>query len=223
MKYITSVFLFISCLSISLQAQDNTSAYQKLPIFQGCDQIEDISDRQSCSEKKMNEYISENLVFPETAKSKKTKGVVVAQFVVNKQGKIEQPSIINDLKNDTGNAVLQLLEKMNREITWQPASHRGKAVNVIFNLPVRFDLGEIELVGQEVGLDYVRSKKYKKYFEGTVFINGKIRSLQALNKYHRDEVISLFIYKGDAARKKYKVNHRFDIIVLEVEEEEDGD
>jgi len=222
MKYILSIFLFTFCMSITSYAQDNTSSYQKLPIFPGCDQLEDISDIQRCSEDNLNTYIRKNLVIPEAAKSMTPKGMVVAQFVVNKKGKIEQASIIKDLKNDTGAAVLQLLDKMNREITWQTASQNGKAVNVIYNLPVRFDVDETELVGQEVDLDYIRSKKYKKYFEGTVFINGKIRSLTALNKYHRDEVISLYIYKGEAAKKKYKVNHLTDIVVLEVEEEEEN-
>ena len=63
------------------------------------------------------------------------KVVVIATFVVNKKGKIEQVTITKKGREDLDNDVVKVIEKMP---VWKPGYQNGKNVAVYYSLPVTF-------------------------------------------------------------------------------------
>ncbi|MEP6683457.1 MAG: energy transducer TonB [Parafilimonas sp.] len=61
--------------------------------------------------------------------------IVMASFVVNKNGQIEQVKIINSGRPDLNKEVQRVINKMP---VWEPGIQNGNAVAVYFNLPVTF-------------------------------------------------------------------------------------
>ncbi len=109
-----------------------------LPIFPGCE-TENIADQQSCSAKKLNEYIGDNLVFPKSMEKEGIQGKVIAKFIVDSEGRVKDVTIAKSLHADADLAVLSLLIGMNEKIgQWAPATKDGKAVDAIMHLPVVF-------------------------------------------------------------------------------------
>src|SRR5690606_8626464 len=89
-------------------------------------------------EKKMLEYIAENLEYPPLAKENNIQGRVVVQFVVDENGKIVDAKVVKDLGWGTGEAALKVVRSMPR---WKPGKQRNKPVRVRYILPIRFVLG----------------------------------------------------------------------------------
>lgn len=97
---------------------------QKLPRFPG-------------GEAAMYAYIQENLKYPPVAAENGISGIVVLQFVVDKDGNITDAEIVRDIGGGCGEEALRVLKSMP---TWEPGEHGGKRVNVKYTLPVRFEL-----------------------------------------------------------------------------------
>ncbi|KOY88156.1 hypothetical protein AD998_10930 [bacterium 336/3] len=85
-----------------------------------------------------NEF-ARNLIYPEKAKANKTEGYVYLQFMVNKEGNIEDIRIIKDIGDGCGEAAVQALKKTTKP--WKPAQNKdGKPVKVKKVIPVNFKL-----------------------------------------------------------------------------------
>lgn len=97
---------------------------QKLPMFPG-------------GEAAMYEYIKKNLNYPPVARENGISGMVVLQFVVDKDGNITDAKIVRDIGGGCGEEALRVLKSMP---AWEPGEHGGKRVNVKYTLPVRFEL-----------------------------------------------------------------------------------
>jgi len=65
--------------------------------------------------------------------------IVMASFVVNKNGEIEAVKILNDGRSDLNKEVMRVINKMP---LWRPGMQNGNAVAVYFNLPVTFTTGQ---------------------------------------------------------------------------------
>jgi protein TonB len=61
--------------------------------------------------------------------------IVMASFIVNKYGKIEQVKIVNAGRDDLNKEVERVVHKMPE---WKPGIQNGNAIAVYFNLPVTF-------------------------------------------------------------------------------------
>lgn len=87
-------------------------------------------------EAKMNEWLSENLVYPPYPLGNGIQGTVIVRFVVGKNGQIGE---IELLKPNThfNEEVLRVVKSMPK---WKPGRQNGRAVAVWFVLPVVFDL-----------------------------------------------------------------------------------
>jgi len=64
-----------------------------------------------------------------------SKIVVIAKFVVDKSGNIENIEILNSGRADLDEEVKRVIKKMPQ---WKPGMQAGKAVDVYFKLPVTF-------------------------------------------------------------------------------------
>ncbi|MBN8825998.1 MULTISPECIES: M56 family metallopeptidase [unclassified Spirosoma] len=89
--------------------------------------------------KKLGEYLSENLKYPEAAEKSKIEGKVFVRFVVTDKGEITNVEVLRGIGYGADEEAVRVVEQMPN---WTPARQNGKAVNVMYNLPIRFQLEE---------------------------------------------------------------------------------
>ena len=112
-----------------------------MPRFPGCEDEADKAAKKACADKKMLEYIYKNIKYPAIARENGVEGMVVVQFVVEKDGTVTDAKVVRDIGAQCGQEALRVVNLMNNEgIRWTPGKQRGRPVRVQFNLPVRFKL-----------------------------------------------------------------------------------
>jgi len=82
-------------------------------------------------------FIGKNVRYPEKLMKEKLQGVVYIQFIVEKDGSIGETKILrspHELFSEESKRVVMLMPK------WKNGKQGGKAVRVMFNLPIRFRL-----------------------------------------------------------------------------------
>lgn len=82
-------------------------------------------------------YLSENIRYPAHSRENGISGTIFATFVVDKDGKVKDVSILRGISIDANNEVLRIINNMP---AWKPGSCNGNLLRVQFNLPVRFTL-----------------------------------------------------------------------------------
>lgn len=83
----------------------------------------------------VQEYISNNLVYPVKAKENFISGKVVIKFIVLADGSIDSSHIIKSVSNELDSEALRVINSMP---PWQPGEQDGQKVDVYFSLPVDF-------------------------------------------------------------------------------------
>ena len=86
-------------------------------------------------------YLSKNIRYPHADKDIETEGVVIAQFVIDKAGKVSNIKIIKSLSKNCDKEVIRVLNLMPK---WIPARESGRNVATTYALPVRFKLEKME-------------------------------------------------------------------------------
>ena len=110
-----------------------------MPMFPGCNHIQNIDDRRKCSEEKILKYVVKNLKYPKAARENDIEGQVIVQFVVNKEGRIEDIKIAKDIGEGCGQALVDMVNSMNKmKKPWSPGIRDGQPVKVLFTMPVHF-------------------------------------------------------------------------------------
>ena len=168
-------FMLLSSLSINAQEREPNppppapevaeteifKVVEQMPRFPGCEMLRASEEViKKCANEKMFEYIGKNLVYPKTAKEAKVEGTAVVNFVVSKKGQLDDIKILRDVNGHFADVVTQLIEGMP---TWIPGKQRGKAVAVMYTLPVKFKLDK----------DLPVNGKSKKGDTGAMDKNGK--------------------------------------------------
>lgn len=82
-------------------------------------------------------FLHRNVKYPLPEKEAGIEGVVVASFVVSKEGQLSHFRIEKSLSANTDKEVLRVLKTMDN---WIPGKLNGKNVDVRFTIPVRFKL-----------------------------------------------------------------------------------
>lgn len=115
---------------------------EEMPRFPGCEEIGDPKEKADCSKQKMMEFIYDNLVYPEEAKAAGVEGMTVVQFMVAEDGKIYDTRVVKDIGFGCGAEAVKVIQKMKSlDARWVPSqSSRGRAIKVLYTLPVRFEL-----------------------------------------------------------------------------------
>lgn len=86
-------------------------------------------------------FLAQNIRYPEMAKKENIQGMVVVQFIIGKDGTIIDPHVVQGIGGGANEEALRVVKMMPK---WKPGIQRGQAVNVQFNLPIRFMLeGEV--------------------------------------------------------------------------------
>lgn len=115
---------------------------EEMPRFPGCEEMaETIKEKKACADKKMLEFLYENLQYPQLARDNNISGTVVIQFVVEKDGTIKDARVAREIGGSCGEEALRVVNMMNEmPERWIPGRQRGRSVKVLFSLPVRFVL-----------------------------------------------------------------------------------
>ncbi|HEY1040923.1 MAG TPA: energy transducer TonB [Bacteroidia bacterium] len=82
-------------------------------------------------------FLSKNIVYPSKAVAMGVEGTVYVNFVVNKEGKVDNIKILKGIGGDCNEEAMRVVAKMPK---WKPGKNAGKEVRVAFNLPIRFTL-----------------------------------------------------------------------------------
>ena len=71
-----------------------------------------------------------------------SRGTVVAQFVIERDGQISNIRIVRDIGYNCGKEAMKVIEKMQKaDIRWIPGKlESGEPVRVQFNMPIKFKL-----------------------------------------------------------------------------------
>jgi protein TonB len=115
---------------------------EQMPRFPGCEDAGGSNDEKyQCAQAKLLEYIYKNVKYPAIARENGIQGRVVVQFVVEKDGKITDATVVRDIGAGCGEEALRVVNSMNGMNTrWTPGKQRGQPVRVQFTLPVSFKL-----------------------------------------------------------------------------------
>lgn len=113
----------------------------EMPRFPGCEEEAKTIEKYLCSNKRLNNYISNRLRYPKIALNNRVEGTVTAKFVVRPDGLVEDIQVENDIGYGCGKTVLAIIQSMNHmNERWTPGRNGGKAVRVQMQLPVEFRL-----------------------------------------------------------------------------------
>lgn len=84
------------------------------------------------------QYLAENIKYPESASKKKVNGNVVAQFVIEPDGRLEDIKIVKGIDPECDQEVLRVIAAMP---AWKPVLKKdGTPARVVYTLPVKFKL-----------------------------------------------------------------------------------
>ncbi|MDA7502007.1 energy transducer TonB [Chitinophagales bacterium] len=81
-------------------------------------------------------YIYTNVDFSGLREAHSVFGLVVVRFVVDENGKVNDPKIVRSISEAAGEKVLRLVREMP---DWKPGTLNGITVSSYYNLPVRFE------------------------------------------------------------------------------------
>jgi len=97
---------------------------EEMPEFQGGTQA-------------LYSYLGSNIKYPETAKKEGISGRVFVQFVVEKDGSINNVKILRGIGGGCDEEATRVVKAMPN---WKPGKQDGKQVRVKYNLPIKFAL-----------------------------------------------------------------------------------
>ena len=115
---------------------DVYTTVDEMPAFKGCEDKAAAESRQ-CTFQKIMEYTDENLKYPEEAKTAKVEGTVRIKFVIDEEGMLTAPMIVEGIGGGCDEEALRVLNSMP---PWKAGMQDGKAVKVEMELPFRFKL-----------------------------------------------------------------------------------
>lgn len=85
----------------------------------------------------INEWLSNNLRYPEAAQENGIQGRVLVEVVIEKDGSISHPKIRKGVDKDLDREALRVVKSMPK---WQPGKNNGVAVRSYYRLPVVFKM-----------------------------------------------------------------------------------
>lgn len=113
--------------------QDNQSNTRSEQVF-------DVVDEQPIfpgGQNALFKFLGENIKYPFDAIEKKIEGRVIAQFIIDKEGKVSGVKIMRSVHPSLDAEAKRVIETMPN---WTPGKNKGKAVNVRYTLPVVFKM-----------------------------------------------------------------------------------
>ena len=113
----------------------------QLPIFPGCEDMVDYSERKECADKKLLAYLFHHISYPPKGRAGDVEGLVVVKFGVDATGKVGEPELGRGVHTALDEEALRVARQMVQEHPVRmPATKEGEAVAYEFKLPIKFEL-----------------------------------------------------------------------------------
>ena len=85
----------------------------------------------------LSTFLSRNLRYPTICQENGIQGKVIVQFVVNKEGSVEEVAVATGVDPYLDKEALRIVKMIPK---WKPGKHEGKVVNVKCTIPIGFNL-----------------------------------------------------------------------------------
>lgn len=99
--------------------------------------VVDVMPKFSRDEIGLKQFIDNNLVYPEQAKTDSIEGIVFITFWVDTVGNTIEHKVLKGVRNDLNQEALRIARLLQFE---KPAMKRGKPIGVRYNLTIEFKL-----------------------------------------------------------------------------------
>lgn len=144
------------------------------PLFEGCDDpLISEKQRQACSVPKIQAFINQNILYPDSARANKIEGVVVVRFSVTDKGEITDLELIRNIGFGCGQEAMRVVRIMP---AFRPALRNGLPVATQMTLPIRF---------KKIDEAKANNKNLYQIHWGTIYQNTiKKEALKSLLKRH---------------------------------------
>jgi len=111
---------------------------EQMPRFPGCEEeAGDNKTKKKCADRKLMEFIYENIKYPSYAREQGAEGIVMIQFTITKDGSVADVHTLRGICEPFEKECLRIVNMMPQ---WIAGRQNGKAVRVRMNMPVRFKL-----------------------------------------------------------------------------------
>ena len=154
LKHLLIVAMLLT-MSATLSAQNSKSKHDRLPVKEEerRPEVHTIVEYMPVfpgGEHALLAYVAQHLKYPEQAIRDSVQGVVQLRFVVLENGSIGKVQIIKSLESHCDAEAKRVVKSLPRFI---PGKQQGKAVRVLYTLPIRFQLPEATTGEQFTHLD----------------------------------------------------------------------
>lgn len=109
---------------------------EEMPYLSSCEQ-NDKELQKKCSDEKLLHHIHNSLKYPSDAREYGVEGQAIIQFVVNKEGQIEDIKVLQGLCQSIKDHVVKVVMAMPK---WNAGKSDGINVRVLYTLPIKFKL-----------------------------------------------------------------------------------
>jgi TonB family protein len=137
-NYIVTFFLLFLGFAVGAQPQDSSilTTVDIPPLFEGCDDpLISEEQRQACSVPKIQAFIRQNIIYPDSARAQNIEGVVVVRFSVTETGEISDLELVRTIGAGCGQEAMRVVRMMP---DFRPALRDGLPVATKMTLPIRF-------------------------------------------------------------------------------------
>ena len=149
-------------------------------------------------------WVNGHLTYPQTAKEAGVQGRVMAQFVVNSDGKVQDVKVLRGVHPDLDAEVVRVISS---SPDWTPGYVKGEPVRVTYMFPVVFKTrGDTAL---ETNTVQVRGAQADS---ALVIVDGK--EGPKLKDIDPNTIESIEVLQADTAVKKYGEKGRYGVIVI---------
>lgn len=129
----------LSAQSKVIQKGVGDEIHQEARIAGACDKALDAEKLADCANEALAMAVYKSLQYPAAARKAGTQGTVIVGFSVEKDGRLTDPHVKQDIGNGCGEACINALINMNAKFT--PAKNKnGEAVISYVQMPVKFSL-----------------------------------------------------------------------------------
>ena len=128
--------LFILMLFFTMFTTVSAQSVQEKPQEKVYEVIEDMPNFPG-GQGELMKYLCNNVKYPAEAQKNKIEGRVIVTFVVNKKGRIIDPTVERSAHPLLDAEALRVIKRMPK---WKPGKVNGEPVNVKYRLPITFKL-----------------------------------------------------------------------------------
>ena len=81
-------------------------------------------------------FVGKNFQYPKAAQEAQVEGMVLLQFIVEKDGSLTNINLLRDIGHGTGEEAIRMLKTAPK---WKPGIQNGRTVRVQFTLPIQLN------------------------------------------------------------------------------------